>query len=411
MDEAIPLERVDALIIGGGPAGLSAAAVLGQAGIGKVVLVERQGETGGIPRHCAHSPFGMREFHRLLSGRQYAARLTAAAISAGVDIRLAHSVVGLFEGPQALVATPDGLRRVEARQVLIATGIRETTRAGRLTSGSRPLGIVNTGALQDLVHLRRLRPFRRPLIVGTELVSMSAILTCLSAGARPCGIVEVGPRPIARAPFSWLPAFLRIPRYHDTEIADIVGQSAVEAVVLKNRRTGALTKLPCDGIVFTGRFMPESSLACLSGLTIDDASAGPVIDSGGRTSMDGVYAAGNVLRGVETAGQCWSEGQSVANLMVSDWRNGIGSSSVAIEPGHGVKFVVPQRISLSSPSAFRSLQIRVNDWITGELAIERNGQVIWKRGISSGPERRILVPLEELDLKDAGTLRITASNS
>ncbi len=409
-DDVIPVEQVDALIVGGGPAGLSAAATLKRAGVAKVVLVERQNETGGIPRHCGHSPFGMREFHRVLSGKRYAARLATEAISAGADIRLMHSVVGISEGPQALVATPEGLRRFEARKILIATGVRETTRAGRLASGSRPVGIFNTGALQDLVHLRGLRPFRRPVIIGTELVSMSAILTCLSAGARPAAIVEGGKRPVVRAPFNWLPALLQIPRHYEADILEILGRSAVEAIVLKNRRTGVITRIACDGVLFTGGFTPEASLARLSGVTIDGGSAGPEIDSFGRTSMAGVYAAGNVLRGVETAGRCWAEGRSVARVMADDWRNATISAKVAVETGGGVKLVVPQSVSIAPSPAFEYLQVRLDSWINGELVIEQGGYVIWKRRLSSGPERRILVPLKELEINDTGApLRVTAN--
>lgn len=409
-EEAIRAEQVDALVVGGGPAGLSAATALRQAGLTKVVLVERQNQAGGIPRHCGHSPFGMREFNRVLSGRRYAERLTADAASAGAEIRLLHSVVSISEGPQALVATPEGLRRFEARQILIATGIREATRAGRLASGSRPAGIINTGALQDLVHLRKIRPFQRPVIVGTELVSMSAILTCLSVGARPAAMIESGPRAVVRAPFSWLPALLQVPRFYETDIADIVGQSGVEAVVVRNRRTGALSRIACDGVLFTGGFTPEASLARLSGLTLDGGSAGPEIDSFGRTSMAGVYAAGNVLRGVETAGRCWAEGRSVARVMAHDWRNAPISANVAVETGSGIKLVVPQRVSVSPSPAFDRLQVRLDDWINGELVIEQDGKVIWKRRLASGPERRILVPLKELNINDTGTLRVTAHN-
>ncbi len=64
-----PAETADVLIVGGGSAGLAAAARLAALGVGRVVLLERQTETGGVPRHCGHSPFGMREFSRIMGGR------------------------------------------------------------------------------------------------------------------------------------------------------------------------------------------------------------------------------------------------------------------------------------------------------------------------------------------------------
>jgi len=392
----VPVETADVLIVGAGPAGLAAATRLGELGVGKVVVLERQTEAGGIPRQCGHSPFGMREFYRVLSGKRYAARLVNGAVSAGAELRLRHSVVSIEAGPRALIATPEGTRVIEARQMLLATGIRETTRAGRLVSGTRPAGVINTAALQDMIFLRKLRPFKRPLIVGTELVAMSAILTCLGAGARPAAIVERGDRPIARRPFSWLPQLKRIPRFVNAEIAEIAGGSAVEAVTLRNLADGRTTRIPCDGVVFTGRFTPEASLARSAGVVIDTGTMGPAINTVGRTSLPAVYAAGNLLRGVETAGHCWAEGRAVAETMAVDRSTGLGAAETFIQAGPGVKFVMPQRLSSSKVSAFKTLQIRLDDWVDGELALEQDGRAFWSRRINSGPERRVSIPIEAL---------------
>ncbi len=304
----------DAIVIGGGPAGLAAATELRKLGLGRVVLLEREGVAGGIPRHCAHSPFGMREFGRILSGGSYTARLTERATSAGVDIRLRHSVTAVT-GTSVEVATPDGTATLTARRIVVATGIRETSRAGRLVTGTRPLGILTTGALQDYVHLRHLAPFRHPLIVGSELVTMSSILTCRSGGIEPVAIVEDEPRPRVGYPLALFPHLMGIPVHYRTSIDDIIGTTRVEAVRLRHA-DGTLTIVKCDGVLFTGRFTPESSLARLAGVAIDTSTGGPSIDADGRTSLAGVYAAGNVLRAVHTAGQCWSEGRATARAIV-----------------------------------------------------------------------------------------------
>jgi thioredoxin reductase len=306
-------EDADVLVIGGGPAGLSAATELRKLGAGKIVLLEREGVAGGIPRHCAHSPFGMREFGRILSGASYTARLAERATTAGVDIRLRHSVTALT-GTSADIASPDGVSTITARRIVIATGIRETSRAGRLVSGTRPLGILTTGALQDWVHLRHLAPFRRPVIVGSELVTMSAILTCRSGGIRPVAIIEDEPRPRVGYPTALFPRLMGIPVHYRTTIDDILGTRRVEAVRLRHA-DGTTTTLDCDGVLFTGRFTPESSLARLAGIAIDRSTGGPAIDANGRTSQPNIYATGNVLRAVHTAGQCWSEGRAVARAI------------------------------------------------------------------------------------------------
>jgi thioredoxin reductase len=310
------MTEADVIVIGAGPAGLSAATELRRLGAGRVVVLEREGIAGGVPRHCAHSPFGMREFGRILSGTAYAAQLGERAVAAGVDLRLRHSVTAI-DGTTVSVAAPDGSATLTARRIVLATGIRETSRAGRLVPGQRPLGVLTTGALQDYVHLRHLVPFRRPVIVGSELVTLSAILTCRSAGIDPVALVENEPRPRVGYPLALFPRLVGLPVHYGTSIDDIIGSGRVEAVRLRHP-TGEHTVVTCDGVLFTGRFTPESSLARLCGLSIDRATGGPAMRSGGATSHAAIYAAGNVRRAVHTAGQCWSEGRATARALMRD---------------------------------------------------------------------------------------------
>lgn len=99
-------EQVDVAIVGSGPAGLAAAIELRRQGVARVCVLERDGEAGGIPRHCAHPPFGLREHGRLLTGPAYALRNVEQAERAGVDIRLRHSVVALAAAGLLQLATP-----------------------------------------------------------------------------------------------------------------------------------------------------------------------------------------------------------------------------------------------------------------------------------------------------------------
>ena len=184
----------DVAIVGAGPAGLAAATRLRQRGVGSVVLIDREPEAGGIPRHCGHYPFGMREFSRLLRGPDYARRLAERAFKAGAAFLPATTVVRIAPGPQLTLSSAQGTTTLTADRVLLATGVRETSRAARLIGGARLAGVLSTGALQSMVYLKGLTPFHRPVILGTELVSFSAIMTCRHAGIRPAAMVEEAPR-------------------------------------------------------------------------------------------------------------------------------------------------------------------------------------------------------------------------
>src|ERR1700748_2342715 len=244
----------DVIVSGGGPAAFAAAVALRRRGVGRVMILERDDVAGGVPRHCGHPPFGMREFGRILTGPDYAKRLGALAPAEQVDIRTRTTAVASEPDAHLQIVSPAGRERIAARRVVLATGVRETPRSARLTSGDRPMGVLNTGALQAFVYLRKLVPFRRPLIVGTELVSMSALLTCSAAGIHPVGMVEPSGRPTAFRPFALYPRLRGIPVYYGTEVAAIRGTQRVESVQLRGA-DGELREVECDGVLFTGRFL------------------------------------------------------------------------------------------------------------------------------------------------------------
>ncbi len=179
------------VVVGGGPAGLAAAVELRRRGLGEVVVIEREGEPGGIPRHAQHQGFGLRDLRRVLSGPAYARRYAELARAAGVgaaDRDDGHRLG--FAARRALelsLTGPAGRSTLPAAAVVLATGCRERPRSARLVPGARPAGVMTTGMLQQLVYLQGLPAGRRALVVGAEHVSFSAILTLAHGGARTVG--------------------------------------------------------------------------------------------------------------------------------------------------------------------------------------------------------------------------------
>src|SRR5262249_48923720 len=134
---------VDVLIVGGGPAGLEAARTLGGARR-RVMVIDREPELGGIPRHCHHTGFGLLDLRRVLDGPAYARRRVAQARAAGVELRAETTALSWLEPTVLVTTSPSGLERLSARAVLLATGCRERPRAARLVAGSRPHGVLTT---------------------------------------------------------------------------------------------------------------------------------------------------------------------------------------------------------------------------------------------------------------------------
>jgi thioredoxin reductase len=383
--------EVDVLVIGAGPAGLAAATVLAPSA--RVLVLDREARAGGIPRHCGHYPFGLREFRRLLKGPAYAQALVARAQAAGVQIATGVNVVSLLPGPRIVVTSNAGMTEIDAKLVLLATGVRESSRAQRLIGGEKPGGVMSTGALQGLVYLEGKRPFRRPVILGTELVSFSAIMTCAHAGIRPVAMIEPNPHVTARWPAALYPRVKGLPLHLSTIIKCIEGREQVERVVIKGPK-GEST-IETDGVLVTGRFRPEATLLEGSGLMRDPATGGPVIDSFGRCSDPAYFAAGNLLRPVETAGWSWAEGVAVGQAMRTALAGRLprGDAYPVKLIGEALDWVVPQRVIGPEVAAFDRLQLRVTRPVAGRLTLKVAGSEYASQRIDGRPERRITVPL------------------
>ncbi|HET9221275.1 MAG TPA: FAD-dependent oxidoreductase, partial [Roseiflexaceae bacterium] len=309
--------RCDVLIVGAGPAGLAAALELRRLGVRDVRVVDREPEAGGMPRMCHHSGFGIRDLHRIYGGPGYARRYAQLAETAGIPIDLSTTATG-WAGPLALSLTsPRGLAQVEARAVLLATGCRERPRAARLVPGSRPQGVFTTGSLQQFVHGHGQSVGRRAVVVGAELVSLSALMTLAESGcAVALMITELQRHQIyfPYLPFKWYAADLltRAPIAARTRMSRILGSKRVEAIEIMNLDSGRTKVIACDTVVFTGDWIPEHELARHGGTLLDAATRGPLVDTCLRTSARGVFAAGNLLRGAETADVAALEGRRAA---------------------------------------------------------------------------------------------------
>ena len=283
------MERRDVVIIGGGPAGLSAARRLSELGIAATVL-EREQQAGGVPRHCGHMGFGWDSHRRIWTGPRFAARLRED--SKDLDVRTGHSVLGI-DGDVLRVQNQHGIAEMSAGKIILATGTRETPRAPRFVGGSRPRGVMTTGALQANVYLQKFRPFQRPVIIGSEWVSFSAILTCRHIGIRPVAMIEAKDHITAPRPGDLVAKLVYgVPVWTRTTLIAIEGRTQVEAVEIETG--GERRHIACDGVIFTGEWVPEAALL---------------------VSRPKVTLAGNVHGDLKTSGACWREGRAIAEMI------------------------------------------------------------------------------------------------
>jgi len=387
----------EAVIVGGGPAGLSAARTLLAAGVRDVLVLEREAALGGLPRQCEHRGFGVSQYGWPYTGPDYAARLRREA--AGARLRTGATVVGLHPGGVLEVATAEGLAEVRGRCVLLATGIRESPGPARLVSGARPWGVLTTGALQRFVALGARRPCRRAVVIGSEWVALSALLTLRRAGIAVVAVLEEGERVTVPRPAAALARLaFRAPLLTGVAELRVRGAEVVEGIefTLAGRRRA----LACDAVVFTGRFVPEAALVRECHLELDAGTGGPVIDQHWRCSDPAFFAAGNLLRPVETSGVAGREGVAAARAMARALRGELAAPRrrMRIAVRDPLRYVYPQVIATpgEAPGALL-MRARVSREARGTLLIRRNGRTVWRRALRALPERRIRLPGRFLD--------------
>jgi thioredoxin reductase len=366
--------------VGGGPAGLAAAIELCRLGVADVVVIERETEAGGIPRHARHQGFGLRDLRRPLSGPAYARRYVEVARAAGVELLLETMATGWSEGGALELTAPGGRSTLQPAAVVLATGCRERPRSARLVPGSRPDGVMTTGMLQQLVYLQGLPAGRRAVVVGAEHVSFSAIMTLAHGGARTVGLTTELPRHQSLAAFRLgALARYRVPVWTRTRVSAIRGRPRVEEVELTDLADGSSRAVACDTVVFTADWIPDHELAALAGLELDPLTRGPAVDAALRGSSVGVFAAGNLLHGAEQADVAALSGRHVAAgvaryLQDGDWP----ARRVPIVCEQPLGWIAPNAVTDARPPARGRFALRAREFLRApRIEIAQGDRVLW----------------------------------
>lgn len=345
--------ETDVLIVGAGPAGLAAAIELRKLGAGDVLVVDREKEAGGIPRHCHHIGFGMRDMYRVLTGPSYATRYVQLAEKHGVDIRTQTTITHWCDNTELGATSPDGLLNIKAQAVILATGCRERPRTAKLIPGNRVAGIFTTGSLQNAVYLHHHPVGKRALVIGAEHVSFSAVMTLKHAGVDVIAMVTELPRHQSLFVYKLIGADrYRVPLWTNLKITNIFGKRRIEAVELTNIADGKTQQIDCDTVIFTGDWIPDYELSYSGDLKIDPKSKSPHVNLQLQTSVKGVFAAGNLLHAAETADVAALSGRYVAHSV----RNYLETKTWATQPPLTIE--VDELIDWISPQVINTGQIQ-----------------------------------------------------
>lgn len=381
------MEQADVLVVGAGPAGLSAARELACRNAGRILVIDRDDAAGGLPRFCHHIGFGLEYAHRIYSGPDFVQHLLGELEATSVSIETGTTMISVGQGPVVQVAGPRlGYAELRPRAVVIATGIREASRGNRMIPGVRPeQGVLTTGMLQQLVSRGVPLPawMRDVVVVGSEHVSISAILTARRAGLRVRSMIEDEPRVRSWRAAGALASLGGAKILTSTSVVQIDGSSdRIEGLIVEGPRGTA--SIPCDAVLFSADWCPEISALQGGPIEISPGSGGVVVDQAQRTSVEGVFAAGNVLRGVETSGRSALEGQR-AGILAATFLTGSlsgrqGSQVQSVSSADA--FVVPQRWDREfiAPEGVKTWKptLRFRRGVRAEsVEVLRDGTTVW----------------------------------
>jgi thioredoxin reductase len=299
-------------------------------------------------------------------------------------------MTGWEDERQATFTSPEGLGTIEAKSILLATGVRERPRAARLVPGYRPEGVFTTGSLQRFVYEHDLPVGKRAVIVGAERVSLSVVMTLLHAGVKTLNMITELPRHQLYLPL-FLPAKIlfadilaRAPILTNTQISNIFGRQRVEGIEITDIASGKTRVIECDTVVFTGDWVPENELARKADVKTGRPSQGPQVDLSFRTSQRGMFAAGNLLRGVETADWSALEGRRAARSIARFLENAQWPKNrleVQVEPP--LEWICPN--ILTPDSQVERFRFRANEFRDhGYLRLKQGERILYEK-----PYRRL----------------------
>ncbi|MCB9373819.1 MAG: FAD-dependent oxidoreductase [Microthrixaceae bacterium] len=333
---------------------MAAAAGARQAGAERVLLVDREPETGGILNQCIHSGFGLHHFGEELTGPEFAQRAFAEMVDDGLDVLTDSFVVDRDADDELSVMSAEhGVLRVAAGAIVLASGARERTRGAIRIPGSRPAGVMTAGLAQHLVNVRGLLPGRRAVILGSGDIGLIMARRLTLEGIEVAGVFELlaHANGLTRNIVECLDDF-DIPLHLSTTVVEVHGRDRVEGVTVAPVGPGLEPLLdrarfvPCDTVLLSIGLLPEAELARSLGARIDPVTRGPVVSSTMETTRPGVFAAGNSVHIHDLVDFVVEEAQLAGRSAAAHVLGGSAPrDNVTLVPGENVRYCVPHTIS------------------------------------------------------------------